>query len=281
MGRKCIDETGHIYGKWTVLRKAEQRNSCNEVCWVCRCECGNEKIVSGKILRRGNSTSCGECNKINIGDVFHNLIVINEAPAKNGHSYWKCKCTCGKIIDVRGSNLKSGNTKSCGCSKNSRLNLLNQKFGLLTVIEDAGNDPKGNSLWKCKCDCGNVKIIRGSNLINHNTLTCGCRKMSFGEIQIKNILDENDIIYQQEYIVPELNNKRFDFAIFNKDNKLIRLIEFDGIQHYEENEFFKGSLDKRQKADKQKDEWALKNHIPLKRIPYWELGNITLAMLLK
>ena len=105
--------------------------------------------------------------------------------------------------------------------------------------------------------------------------------MSFGEIQIKNILDENHIIYQQEYVVPELNNKRFDFAIFSKDNKLIRLIEFDGIQHYEEKEFFKGSLDKRQKADRQKGEWALKNHIPLKRIPYWELDNITLAMLLK
>lgn len=30
---------------------------------------------------------------------------------------WKCKCDCGKIIIIRGCNLKSGATRSCGCEK--------------------------------------------------------------------------------------------------------------------------------------------------------------------
>lgn len=283
MGRKPIDQTGNIYGKWVVLRKASQKNSCGQVCWICRCECGNEKIVSGKVLRRGKSKSCGECTRhiIKPGDKFGKLTVIKEAYVDNNHhKRWTCKCECGKIVDVVGSNLIRGNSKSCGCNKAQRHNLLGKKFGLLTVIEDAGNDSYGNSLWKCKCDCGNVKIIRGANLVNCNTVTCGCQKMSKGEIKIKEILDKNNIKYLQEYRVPEINNKRFDFAILNDNGKIIQLIEFDGIQHYEEWKFErKTTLKERQESDRIKNEWAKKNNIPLIRIPYWEIDNINLNML--
>lgn len=30
---------------------------------------------------------------------------------------WLCKCSCGKLIVVSASNLRTGNTKSCGCLK--------------------------------------------------------------------------------------------------------------------------------------------------------------------
>ena len=33
----------------------------------------------------------------------------------NAHSTWRCKCDCGKEIVVIGNNLRTGNTKSCGC----------------------------------------------------------------------------------------------------------------------------------------------------------------------
>ena len=32
-----------------------------------------------------------------------------------GHSYWLCQCECGNYKIVRGSHLKSGNVKTCGC----------------------------------------------------------------------------------------------------------------------------------------------------------------------
>jgi len=28
---------------------------------------------------------------------------------------WRCKCDCGNLVEVRGTHLQSGNTKSCGC----------------------------------------------------------------------------------------------------------------------------------------------------------------------
>jgi hypothetical protein len=49
-----------------------------------------------------------------------------------------------------------------------------QKFGKLTVIEQAGRNNLKKVLWKCRCDCGNfVNVVSGS-LITGNTESCGC-----------------------------------------------------------------------------------------------------------
>ncbi len=56
------------------------------------------------------------------GKTFGRLTVIGPAPCpeniKNTHKYWLCRCDCGNQTVVRGSNLKSNRTKSCGCLKN-------------------------------------------------------------------------------------------------------------------------------------------------------------------
>lgn len=45
------------------------------------------------------------------------LTVISRLPNDdNGHSIWKCKCECGKVVPVKGYNL-TRNTKSCGCKR--------------------------------------------------------------------------------------------------------------------------------------------------------------------
>ena len=53
---------------------------------------------------------------LSAGQHFGRLIVICEdESAKNGEAKWKCQCDCGNITSVLGSNLRNGNTKSCGC----------------------------------------------------------------------------------------------------------------------------------------------------------------------
>lgn len=55
-----------------------------------------------------------------------------------------------------------------------KLDLIGQRFGKLTVIGNAGRAKDKKALWKCKCDCGKFKIIRGSSLTQGQTKSCGC-----------------------------------------------------------------------------------------------------------
>jgi len=55
-----------------------------------------------------------------------------------------------------------------------RLCLVGQRFGYLTVVEDAGNHKQGHSQWLCQCDCGNGVVVVGSSLKNGHTKSCGC-----------------------------------------------------------------------------------------------------------
>jgi len=54
------------------------------------------------------------------GQKFGELIVLCRAnnyisPSGNVSTKWKCKCSCGKEIEVLANNLTRGHTKSCGC----------------------------------------------------------------------------------------------------------------------------------------------------------------------
>ena len=69
---------------------------------------------------------------------------------------------------------------------------------------------------------------------------------------------------------------RFDFALFDNDNNLICLIEFDGEQHYRAFDFF-GGKDKFkdiQTKDEIKNNYCEKNNIKLIRISYKDENNI-------
>jgi hypothetical protein len=57
-----------------------------------------------------------------------------------------------------------------------KIDLTGQKFGRLTVIEEAGRDTRGNMKWLCRCECGGQANIRGDNLRNGTSTSCGCRQ---------------------------------------------------------------------------------------------------------
>ena len=62
MPRKLIDLTGKKFNRWTVISHGEIRRDCNNKIqhyWMCRCDCGIEKMVAGKHLRDNASLSCG------------------------------------------------------------------------------------------------------------------------------------------------------------------------------------------------------------------------------
>jgi len=56
-----------------------------------------------------------------IGLTFGHLTIIDYAGInKHRQNMWKCRCSCGNIVVVATSTLKSGHTKSCGCLKRSK-----------------------------------------------------------------------------------------------------------------------------------------------------------------
>lgn len=109
--------------------------------------------------------------------------------------------------------------------------------------------------------------------------------MSKGEKKIAILLQQAHIKYKQEYSFEGLygiNNRhplRFDFVIFDKQNKVAACLDFDGRQHFTYVPYFHKTpiAFRRQKEyDIRKNKFCLKNKIPLIRIPYWELENLTL-----
>lgn len=63
------------------------------------------------------------------GQKFGKLIVLRYSHNdKRRKSYWLCRCECGNEVIVSGSNLKSGNTSSCGCGEDENRNRLMQSF---------------------------------------------------------------------------------------------------------------------------------------------------------
>lgn len=113
-----------------------------------------------------------------LGQSFGELTVIERAENTiDNKARWKCKCSCGKERIVKSDDLRKGKITSCGCKNLSRSkDLKGQKFDRLTVIEFAGLDNNKKALWKCQCDCGNEKIVRGNDLTSHKIHSCGCYK---------------------------------------------------------------------------------------------------------
>lgn len=238
-----------------------------------------------------------------IGTQFNHLTVIAKGPtyiSPKGakQSRWWCICDCDEqnIILVRRNNLVSGNTKSCGCqntqsrknnikkaSEASKVDLTNKVFGELIAICPTSERKRNSVVWECKCSCGRTHYVAANELNAHRIESCGCLKESKGVRLIKELLNKNNIPYVTEKTFDNckfINTNqcaRFDFYI---DNKF--LLEFDGIQHFKEcdTNYFRDSLEDRQKHDQYKNEWCKNNNIPLKRIPYTALDTLTLDSIL-
>lgn len=53
------------------------------------------------------------------------------------------------------------------------LNLVGQKFGKLSVIDNAGTNGR-STLFLCLCDCGTKKVLVGAELKRGKLKSCGC-----------------------------------------------------------------------------------------------------------
>lgn len=67
---------------------------------------------------------------------FNRLLILRMSLRRgySGQVYWKCKCNCGNIVTIRGSELRNNHTKSCGC---------------LSIEKATKHGFKGTRFWNC------------------------------------------------------------------------------------------------------------------------------------
>lgn len=203
-----------------------------------------------------------------------------------GKAYWLCKCTaCGKEKRVSGTHLRAGRSTNCGCVRMEKMKQAcikheeGKTYGFLYVERMATEEEKPRHdrtgiYWNCTCTkCGRKNVIVfGDYLRKGETQSCGCIN-SINESKICQILDNTNIQYKTQYKFKDLSSTGrpcdqliFDIAIFNK-NQLLYLIEYDGIQHFENGHFY-NAYEKTHPNDLLKNKYCFENNIPLIRIPY-------------
>lgn len=74
---KFIDLTGERFGRLVVIEQVENDKHGNRR-WLCKCNCGREKIIRGSHLRQGYTQSCGCLSK-------EKTIISNKLRIKHGH----------------------------------------------------------------------------------------------------------------------------------------------------------------------------------------------------
>ena len=187
--RRIKDITGQRFGKLVALEFVGRENK--QSLWRCKCDCGNIRITTQGKLCSGNIKSCGCLYKATefkdiTGQRFGKLVAMEYVGKQGKRSMWKCKCDCGNTHIASQANLHSGNIKSCGClcGRGAIKDITGQRFGKLVALEYIGRKNK-QSMWRCKCDCGNTHNVSLENLQGGHVRSCGCITKQAGGDAIK------------------------------------------------------------------------------------------------
>lgn len=153
--------------------------------WHCKCDCGNELDVDTRNLNSGHTKSCGcfmkEVNSLNntidmSAYEDENLIVLErDGSTPQGTALWKCLCKhCGRLFTTEGANIRSKETRSCGCVHSHNEQQIIKMF-LDNEIEFASQytfpDLKGkDGIHPLRFDFAVFKGGKLSHLIEYNGL---------------------------------------------------------------------------------------------------------------
>ena len=161
------DRTGDIHGRLTVVSHAGKDHR-NKHLWLCRCSCGNDKIVVGDNLSSKKSNSCG-CLKA-------------EFLARKGNQYGIYEDRGKAILKVLYSHLKRRDIKK-GFSETIDFSLFSTLSKLPCYycgleysreIEDRLNESKkGKRLSDYLLKCNGIdRIDPSQGYTNENSVPC-------------------------------------------------------------------------------------------------------------
>lgn len=152
--------------------------------YLCKCNKGHEFKVFGQSLREGRIPECKECalEKKKARETEYKEEKERREEDHTGETVWEwtilkritnkqydCRCSCGKHSIKYYSELESGRAKSCGHSLIGPKSLIGNIINKLRIEEKVGSD-----LYRCKCECGKTRVVRGYYLRRNHITDCGC-----------------------------------------------------------------------------------------------------------
>lgn len=90
-----IDMIGKRFGRLTVVRRDEDIEP-GRPCFLCRCDCGNERVVRGVLLRKGITRSCGCIKKERAKAMAEAHVTHGKTNTRLYRIWFSMKCRCHK-----------------------------------------------------------------------------------------------------------------------------------------------------------------------------------------
>ena len=76
--------------------------------------------------------------------------------------------------------------------------LTGKRFGRLTVLGEAPHVGE-RTAWRCRCDCGDVKVVKAVYLNSGETTSCGCYKRTLDDVHLRDGYDAKRV---QNVVMP-------------------------------------------------------------------------------
>lgn len=116
------------------------------------------------------------------GNKYGKLAVLRFEGMRKGQPFFICLCQCGRQVSVRGANLRSGNTTSCGCSRRKTMPKKRGRIQMQTVCGvlvwgRVKHPESGKTVCLTSCLlCRRIGYYTERKLRNRKALTCDCYK---------------------------------------------------------------------------------------------------------
>lgn len=116
-----------------IIQEIGKLNKDKKEIILAKCHCGKLFETEKRNVVKGRIKSCG-CSRIkNFQNKKFNMITVLEKTEKrckfNNSVIWKCKCDCGKELELSVSQFTHPTRKSCGCDKTGVINACKERAG--------------------------------------------------------------------------------------------------------------------------------------------------------
>lgn len=116
---KLLDLTGQRFGQLVAL---EQAKLGGRIAWLCRCDCGSQKVIRSSALTSGNSTSCKlpgrHTQKAVVDFPIYGPFISRQLAQQRGYKWYVIDAPCkkGHACERQTANARC---RECGAEKNT------------------------------------------------------------------------------------------------------------------------------------------------------------------